>query len=408
MKVLIVGGGGREHALAWKIKRDRPEVELLLAPGNEGSARLGRTVPLAPDDVQGLAKLAAEEHVDLTVVGPEGPLAAGIADTFAAQGLRLFGPSAAGAQIEASKAWAKGFMQRHGIPTARFVTCASPAELPAALSQFEAPPVVKDDALAGGKGVTVAQSFEHARVAAEAIFRGRAEATVVLEERLTGYELSAMAFCDGRTASLMPGSCDYKPLLDGDQGPNTGGMGAYAPACAPAELRRRVESEIVAPALRGLAGEGRPFTGVLYPGLMITRDGPKVLEFNCRFGDPEAEALLPLLDSDLLEVLEGCVDGRLAERQVRWSGQTCCAVVLASAGYPNQPETAQPAGWEELPEAIAFRGGSSGRVLTVSALGESLAEARRRAYAAVQRIELPGGQYRTDVGAYDRVAVRRL
>ena len=401
MKVLIVGGGAREHALAWKLARDRPGLELLLAPGNEGSGRLGRRLPLAADDVAGLARLAEDEAVDLTVVGPEGPLAAGIADAFAARGLRLFGPTAAAAQIEASKAWAKAFMARHNIPTARHATCASPAELDAALAAFQSPPVLKDDALAGGKGVTVAATFEEARAAAQAVL-ARPGATVVLEERLEGWELSAMAFCDGREASLLPPSCDYKRVADGDAGPNTGGMGAYAPAAISDALRACILAEIVQPTLAGLAAEGRPFSGVLYPGLMVTPDGPKVLEFNCRFGDPETEAVLPLLDGDLLEVLLACVDGRLASCRPRWSSGACCAVVLASAGYPDAPQPAQPSGWHELDGAVAFRGGDSGRVLTVSARGASLAEARQRAYAAVRQVNLPDGHYRTDVGAFDR------
>ncbi len=404
MKVLIVGGGGREHALAWKIARDRPDAELLLAPGNDGSARLGRQVAVAADDLDGLVRLANDQRVDLTVVGPEGPLAAGIAGAFAARGLRMFGPTAAAAHIEASKAWAKAFMLRHGIPTAKFASCASLGEVDAALSGFEAPPVVKDDALAGGKGVTVADTFDQARAAAATIFAARPAARVVLEERLAGWELSAMAFCDGRGASLMPLSCDYKRLADGDRGPNTGGMGAYAPAAVSDAIRARILADIVQPAVRGLAQEGRPFSGVLYPGLMVTPSGPKVLEFNCRFGDPEAEALLPLLDSDLLDVLLACTEGRLAEQQPRWSNQSCCAVVLASAGYPDSPEVAQPHGWQELAGAVAFRGGASGRVVTVSAVGDSLASARAQAYAAVRRIQLPGGQYRADIGAFDRAS----
>ncbi|HLG71672.1 MAG TPA: phosphoribosylamine--glycine ligase, partial [Chloroflexota bacterium] len=404
MRVLIVGGGAREHALAWKIARDRPKVELLLAPGNDGSGRLGRRFPVAAEDVPGLVALAQTEQADLTIVGPEGPLAAGIADAFAQAGLRLFGPGAEAAQIEASKAWAKAFMQRHGIPTARFVTCSSLAVVECSLEAFDGPPVVKDDALAGGKGVTVAETPDQALAAASAIFAGRPAARVVLEERLSGYELSAMAFCDGQSASLMPLSADYKRVRDGDEGPNTGGMGAYAPAAVSAELRERIRREIVEPTLAGMAEEGRPFVGVLYPGLMITPQGPKVVEFNCRFGDPEAEVLLPLLETDLLEVVDACLSGRLSEVEVRWGNGACCAVVLASAGYPEAPERAEPRGWEELPDAVAFRGGASGRVLTVSARGADLAQARAKAYAAIERIELPGGQYRGDIAAYDRAA----
>jgi phosphoribosylamine--glycine ligase len=402
VKVLIVGGGAREHALAWKIARDLPAVELLLAPGNDGSGRLGRRLPVGAETLDGLAAAAAAEGVDLTVVGPEGPLAAGIGDVFAARGLRLFGPSAAAAEIEASKAWAKAFMVRHGIPTAAYAECSSLADVDTALAGFRTPPVVKDDALAGGKGVTMAESLAEARAAAEAIFGSRPRARVVLEERLVGYELSAMAFCDGRDAALMPLSCDYKRLLDGDQGPNTGGMGAYAPAGVSEALRGRILTEVVEPTVRGLAEEGRPFTGVLYPGLMITADGPKVLEFNCRFGDPEAEVLLPLLESDLLDVLNACVDGTLADQKLRWSAGACCAVVLTSAGYPDRPQAAEPRGWRELQGAAAFRGGGSGRVLTVSALGASLSAAREQAYAATAQVDLPDGYYRRDIAEVDR------
>lgn len=405
MRILIVGGGGREHAIAWKIARDRPEAELLLAPGNEGSARLGRQLAVGAEDVPALLGTARAERVDLTVVGSEGPLAAGIADAFQAADLRIFGPTAAAAQIEASKAWAKGFMRRHGIPTARYGEFANAAEAEDHIRSWDAPPVVKDDALVGGKGVTVAASTEQAVEAARAIFAARPNARVVVEERLEGYEVSAHLFCDGRDFSLMPFACDYKRLLDSDAGPNTGGMGVYAPPAISDGLKRRIVDEIVAPTIAGLAAEGRPFTGVLYPGLMLTPDGPKVLEYNCRFGDPETEALLPLLESDLLDLMEGCVEGRLAEVKPRWSSKRCCAVVLASPGYPDHPQPAAPTGWESLPEAVAFRGGASGRVLTVSALGASLDEARKNAYSAVSQVDLPGGHYRRDIGASDRAAV---
>ena len=402
MRILIVGSGGREHALAWKIRRDRPDAELLLAPGNDGSAALGQRLPVAADDVAGLLTAARANEVELTIVGPEMALAAGIADAFSAAGLRLFGPTQAAARIEASKGWAKAFMQRHDIPTARFIECASSEEARAAIRSFATPPVIKDDALAGGKGVTVPETFEHADAAAQAIFAARPGARVVVEERLHGWELSAMAFCDGRHAVLMPPSCDYKRLLDDDRGPNTGGMGAYAPAAISDDLRRRIADEIVQPTLRGLAGEGRPFTGVLYPGLMITPDGPRVLEFNCRFGDPEAEALLPLLRSDLVDVIDACLDGHLAGLEVQWSTEACVAVVLTSSGYPDHPQPAVPSGTERLAAAVAFHGGLSGRVLTVSATGPSLAEARQHAYDAAAVIELPGGRYRTDIAKHER------
>jgi phosphoribosylamine--glycine ligase len=295
-------------------------------------------------------------------------------------------------------------MERHGIPTARFSSCQSLDDVQTEMAELEAPPVIKDDALAGGKGVTVAETMDEALVAAEAIFLARENARVIVEERLVGYEVSAMAFCDGRGFRMMPLSCDYKRLRDGDQGPNTGGMGAYAPASISAALKHSIETEIVEPTIRGMAAEGRPFVGVLYPGLMITADGPKVLEYNCRFGDPEAEALLPLLESDLVGVALACTEGRLDEVDVHWSSQSSCAVVLASPGYPDKPEVAEPRGWADVPEAVVFRGGASGRVLTVSANGVDLAQARQRAYAATAQVHLPGGQYRRDVGAYDRAS----
>jgi len=402
VKVLVVGSGAREHAMAWKIRRDRADTQLFLAPGNPGSGALGERLTVAADDVDGLISFARGKEVDLTLVGPEGPLAAGIGDAFAQAGLALFGPSAAAARIEASKAWAKEFMRRHGIPTAAHRTFAAFDEAAAYIEWLEVPPVVKDDALAGGKGVTVARTHEEALAAARAVFQARPGGRVVLEERMDGWEVSAMAFCDGRTARLMPAACDYKRLRDGDEGPNTGGMGAYAPAAISPRLRDRILREIVQPTLDGMAAEGCPFVGVLYPGLMITPAGPKVVEFNCRFGDPEAEALIPLLRSELLDVVQACLAGRLDRLDPEWSEESCCAVVYASAGYPDSPQPAEPGGLERVRDAVAFRGGSSGRVLTVSAVGATLEEARQKAYAGIRGVDLPGGHYRADIAAYDR------
>ncbi|MDE3077002.1 MAG: phosphoribosylamine--glycine ligase [Chloroflexota bacterium] len=405
MKVLIIGGGAREHALAWKIRRDRPDVELLLAPGNAGSAALGTAFEVAADDVDGLLRLASEQRPELTICGPEAPLAAGIADRFAAAGLALFGPTRAAAEIEWSKGWAKAFMHRHGIPTARSATFDSLAEAEDYVRRQPEAPVIKDDALASGKGVTVAASTEQALEALRGIFR-RAGARVVIEERLEGWELSAHAFCDGRSARLLPFACDYKRVGEGDTGPNTGGMGAYAPPAVPDALRERIEREIVQPAVAGLAAEGRPFVGLLYPGLMITPQGPKTIEFNCRFGDPETEALLPLLESDLLDILLACVRGQLDRVRPRWSSQSCCTVVLAAPGYPEKPQPADISGIDGVRQAVVFRYGGTGRLLAVSALGASLQAARERAYEDVRRIQAPGVHYRADIARHDRAAAR--
>ncbi|MHB8618030.1 MAG: phosphoribosylamine--glycine ligase [Chloroflexota bacterium] len=404
MRVMIVGGGAREHAIAWKIARDRPDTRLFLAPGSRASHQLGQAINIAQDDVAGLLDFARANAVDLTVVGPETALAAGIADEFSQAGLRLFGPSRAAAEIEFSKAWAKDFMRRHAIPTAASASFDTPDAAIVYVKSLPAPPVVKDDAPAGGKGVTVAETVAQAEEAVQAIFAAPGPRRVVVEERLEGWELSALAFCDGRHLELMPPACDYKRLWDGDEGPNTGGMGAYAPASIAPRLRQRIVAEILQPAADGLIAEGRPFQGVLYAGLMIGPDGPKALEFNCRFGDPETQALLPLLESDLLDILMACHEGRLDSVSPRWSAHTCCAVVRASAGYPTSAVPGEPEGLEHAGEALAFGGGSSGRVLTLSATGSTLPEARERVYLAMDRIRLPGGTHRRDIGLFDRAS----
>ncbi|MGH2363259.1 MAG: phosphoribosylamine--glycine ligase [Chloroflexota bacterium] len=402
MKILLVGGGAREHALAWKLRRDDPAAELLLAPGNAGSAPLGRSVSVPATDTAGIVQLAREERPGLTIIGPEGPLAAGLADRLRELGLAVFGPGRAAAEVEWSKGWAKAFMRRHGIPSAAFEVFDALPEAERYVRGLAHPPVIKDDALAGGKGVTVSASTDEALAALRDIF-ARPGARVVIEERLVGWETSAHALVDGRSTRLLPFSCDYKRVADGDEGPNTGGMGAYAPAQVSAELRRRVEEEIVRPAVAGLAAEGRPYRGLLYPGLMITAAGPRVVEFNARFGDPETQVLLPLLASPLAPLLLACASGSLDDLDVRWQAGACCGVVLASPGYPEAPRTVTPPLLPQLGEGQAiFSAGSSGRLLTVSACGDSLAQARERAYATLARIDLPEARYRTDVAAYDR------
>ncbi|HWP28339.1 MAG TPA: phosphoribosylamine--glycine ligase [Chloroflexota bacterium] len=420
MRILVVGAGAREHALLWKLAQSPLRPQLYCAPGNAGTAALAETVPLAAEDIDGLARWAAEQAIDLTLVGPEAPLAAGIADAFAARGLALFGPTRAAATIEASKAWAKTLMQRHGIPTARAVVADDLAAARRALDTFGLPVVIKADGLAAGKGVTVATTRAEAEAALVAclvdrVF-GAAGERVVIEECLQGRELSVLAFADGQTVRPLVPACDYKRVGDGDTGPNTGGMGAYAPPpwVTPA-MQARIEREILAPALAALAAAGRPYRGVLYAGLMLTRDGPKVLEFNCRFGDPEAQVVLPLLATDLVEIAQAVVAGRLHEVPLAWTPAACCAVVLASGGYPGPFRTGLPiSGLETVPpDVLVFHAGTrrvdgqvvtaGGRVLTVAAVAPALAEARARAYAAAERIRFEGCHYRRDIALRELV-----
>jgi phosphoribosylamine--glycine ligase len=418
MRVLIVGSGGREHALAWKAAQSPRLSALYVAPGNAGTAALGENVPLAADDVTELTAWAKGADLDLVIVGPEAPLAAGLADALAEAGLRVFGPRAAAAEIEASKAFAKAFMQRHGLPTASY---AAFSDFHAAVGHllgvdFERSGVViKASGLAAGKGVIVPTCADEAEAALRQIMLdhefGAAGETVLIEEKLEGEEVSLLAFCDGRTVRPMPPAQDHKRVGEGDEGPNTGGMGAYAPApiCPPpmvAELTRT----ILQPAIDGLRAEGRQFVGVLYAGLMLTAHGPRLLEFNCRFGDPEAEAVLPLLESDLLEVCAACAEGRLDEVEVRWRTGAAACVVMASEGYPGP----YPAGRvitgldQPLGEAVVFHAGTrladgevvtaGGRVLAVTGWGDDLPGALDRAYAAVGGITFAGQHYRRDIG----------
>lgn len=418
MRTLVIGSGAREHAIAWKLRQSPLVTDLFVAPGNGGTAAIAENVPIKATDIPALRDWATANGIEFTFVGPDDPLGLGIVDAFQQAGLRAFGPTQAAAQIEASKAWAKAFMQRHGIPTARYATFRSPDEARAYIARQPAPLVVKASGLAQGKGAFVCASqgeaLEVVRRLMEDRALGAAGETVVVEEYLEGMEVSAFAFCDGTMYVATPLACDYKRLLDGDQGPNTGGMGSYAPpGFVDAALRQRIEQEILAPAVAGLAAEGRPFVGVLYAGLMITADGPKVLEFNCRLGDPEAQVLLPLLESDLAAIALACLDGRLAPELVRWRSGAACAVVLASRGYPGPYETGFPVrGLDQLePDALVFHAGTAlrtidgtqvlvtagGRVLTVAATGATLAEAREKAYRNAERVHFEGRHMRRDI-----------
>ena len=419
MNVLIVGSGSREHALAWKLRQSRRLTDLFVAPVNAGTALVGQNLPIGAMDFEGLLAAVREHRVELVVVGPEDPLAGGLVDFLTERGVAAYGPTRAAAEIESSKAFAKDLMQRASIPTAAARTFEDADAALAYLDELEAGgrsvPVVKADGLAAGKGVTVAATFDEARAAvraalAEGVF-GAAGSRVLLEERMSGREVSAHAFSDGTTVVPMVYSCDYKRAGDGDTGPNTGGIGVYSPPGFVDEaLARQIEQTVIEPAVRAMAQAGRPYRGTLYPGLMITDAGPRVVEFNCRFGDPEAQALMARLSSDLLDICEAVVHSRLAETEVRWSDEAAVGVVLASGGYPGPYQTGYPiTGLDAIDSDVhVFHAGtklrddgavvtSGGRVLTVVATGPTLAAARARAYDNARRIHFDGRHYRTDI-----------
>lgn len=436
MRVLVVGGGAREHALVWKLHFSPLVSGIYAAPGNAGIAFLARAAPISAEDIPGLFRFALENSIDLTVVGPEGPLAGGIVDRFQAAGLRIFGPTQSAARIESSKVWAKDLMRRYGIPTARWTQASSADEARAAVREWGFPLVLKADGLAGGKGAVVCRSLEDAEaVIDEFMVRGalgQAGQQLVVEEFLEGQELSVFALADGAHTLPLIAARDYKPLLDDDQGPNTGGMGGYTqPRYAGPELMDEVHRTVLEPVVQAMSQEGCPYVGVLYAGLMITREGPKVLEFNCRWGDPEAQLLLPLLQTDLVELMQACLEDRLQGIQVAWRPEHTCAVVLAARGYPTGPVRGDKIeGLDDIEDGVlvfhaatraldASRRGwlqrqlrstmqadlglmtNGGRVLTVVAQGPTLAEARAKAYANVERIHFEGMQYRRDIAASD-------
>ena len=418
MKILILGSGGREHALGWALKRERPDLSLLFCPGNGGTARLGRNLSCALDDQAGLASLARAERIDLTLVGPEAPLVAGLVDHFASLGLPIFGPTARAAAIEGSKLFAKRLLREHGIPTAEFQAFSEPRGALEAATRGDYPKVIKADGLAAGKGVVIAQTREEAAQAiAEMMERralGAAGAEIVIERFLEGEEVSAFAIARDEEFRLLPLAQDHKRIGEGDTGPNTGGMGAYAPYLRddPA-LRRRIEEEVLAPTLRALARAGRPFRGLLYAGLMVREGRPMVLEFNCRFGDPETQAVMPLLGAGFLDALQAVAAGMgpLPAVQVR-AGDAAATVVLASAGYPGAYRTGHRIEGaehvEELPETFLFHAGtraeggevftSGGRVMAVTGRGPNLKEALRRAYAGCSLVRFEGKTLRRDIG----------
>ena len=423
MRVLIIGSGGREHALAWKIKQEEPSVELLAAPGNPGLAALAECVPISVIDIPSLLALARERAVDLTVVGPEGPLALGIVDQFRAAKLPIFGPTQAAAEIETSKAFAKQLMLDDGIPTASAEMHARVAPAKKCARMFGAPVVVKASGLAAGKGVIVCQTLAEADAAIEDMLEGNrfgpAGAEVLIEEFMEGEELSVFAITDGTSFVRLPALQDHKRLLDHDLGPNTGGMGAYVPITLPLRPDRPVSDgdtaidAVIDKTLKGLAARGRPFTGLLYAGLMMTRDGPRVVEFNCRFGDPETQALMPVLTGScrLLDLLRAVGRGEPLPRAEMEARGACVTTVLAAANYPDAPRTGDPIILppEEDDDVVVFHAGTAldsngqlvtagGRVLAVTATGASIAEAQRRGLDVANRVKFEGKQFRTDIG----------
>ena len=418
MKILVIGSGGREHALAWRLSLSRKVEHVFVAPGNPGTAAEPKVqnVEIAASDADALLAFARDNAVDLTVVGPEGPLVDGLVDRFSAAGLRCFGPTAAAAQLEGSKAYAKDFLARHHIPTARYAVFDQLAPALAHIREHGAPIVIKADGLAAGKGVVVAMDLAEAESALNDMLGnksfGDASSRVVIEEFLVGEEASYIVICDGNNALPMATSQDHKRIGEGDTGPNTGGMGAYSPApVVTAEVDRRIMDEVIRPTLAGMAADGNPFTGFLYAGLMIDASGaPKVIEFNVRFGDPETQPIMLRLRSDLVDLIDAALDRRLSETTAQWDPRPAIAVVLATKGYPASPRTGDEiAGANEIDvDAVkvfhagtALRDGrlvsAGGRVLSVCALGSDIADARAHAYEAMDRITLPDGYYRRDI-----------
>lgn len=414
LKVLIVGAGGREHALAWKLKESPLVEKLYCAPGNGGTGTLAENVPIAVDDLPGLVNFAQSQAIDFVVVGPELPLTLGLVDALAQAGIEAFGPSRLAAELEGSKAFSKDFMARHGIATAAYGVYESAPEAKVFARTLEGPWVVKADGLASGKGVIICPTVEEAEAAIDAILTeksfGDAGQKVVIEAFLEGEELSLMAFSDGQTVVPMLCAQDHKRVFDGDQGPNTGGMGAYAPApLGTPELVAEAQKTILQPVVDAMALEGRPFKGVLYAGLMVTKEGPLVLEFNARFGDPETEVVLPMLEGDLLPILQACVRGTLEETPVQWKEGACVTVVMAAQGYPQNPRKGDEIeGLDQVPaSALVFHCGTrrqedklvsaGGRVLSVTALGQDLQEALAQCYEAVETIRFEGAHYRKDI-----------
>ena len=420
MKVLVIGGGGREHAVCKKLSESKDVTQILCAPGNAGIAQVARCIPeVKATDIEGIVALAKNEKVDFVCVTPDDPLALGCVDRLEEEGIPAFGPTAYAAQMEASKIFSKNLMRKYGIPTAKCEIFTEMDKALAYLDTQEAPIVVKADGLALGKGVVVASTIEEAKNAVIEMMEGgkfgRSGARVLIEECMVGREVTVLCFCDGKTIRPMPASQDHKRVFDGDKGLNTGGMGAFAPSpLYTEEIAERTEKEILLPTLNAMNSEGFTFKGVLYVGLMLTKDGPKVVEYNARFGDPETQVVLPLLESDLFAIMRAVREGRLAEMDIRWKKESAACIVLASGGYPEKYESGKLiSGLEdaEAAGATVYHAGTKktdagyvtagGRVLGVTALGDTLADAVHSAYAAAEKIHFEGAHMRRDIGSRD-------
>lgn len=430
-KVLVVGGGGREHAICWKLSQSPRVGQLYCAPGNAGISQVAECVSISAEDLPGICAFAEEKNIDLAVIGPEVPLSMGITDRLEAAGISTFGPNQKCARLEGSKAFTKAFLKRHGIPTADYREFTQIEEVKKALGLFGYPMVLKADGLAAGKGVVIAQNREEAEKAVEELMEdrvfGAAGDRVVVEEFLTGVEASVLCFVDHHTIVPMESAQDYKRIFDGDQGPNTGGMGTYSPSLLfTPKLEQQVREQILEPALKGFQQDGLDFKGVLFVGLMLTEEGPKVIEFNNRFGDPETQSVLVRMETDLLDVFEAVVQNRLAKQEIRWKDQRAVCVVLASGGYPGSYEKGKIiSGLDQVEEGVTvFHAGTrwgaldpktgkpavltdGGRVLGVTAMGDTHEQARAAAFRGVEHIRFSGMQYREDIGILPQSGTRR-
>ena len=417
MRVLVIGGGGREHALVWKISQSPKVTDIYCAPGNAGTAEIAKNVPIAADQIDQLLEFAQKNEIGLTVVGPEQPLVMGIVDRFEEKGLRVFGPTARAAELEGSKAFSKDIMKKYGLPTAEYEIFTSHELAQRYFDKETGPIVVKASGLAAGKGVILCRNSAEGLNAVDTIMKdksfGEAGDQVVIEEFLEGQEVSVLAFSDGNTVLLMDSAQDHKAALDGDKGPNTGGMGAYSPAPIFTDiLRQKVRDKIMLPLVRAMKSEGRPYKGILYAGLMLTKYGPKTLEFNARFGDPETQPLLVRMESDIVPLFEACIDGTLDQHELQWKPEPSVCVVMAAKGYPASYEKGKEiSGLDEagaLPDVVVFHAGtkaeegkvltSGGRVLGVTATGPDTPSAIQKAYEAVAKIQWDGIHYRKDIG----------
>ena len=417
MEVLVIGGGGREHALVWKIKQSPRVKKIYCAPGNAGTGEIAENIPIAADDIPSLLEFALQKEIGLTVVGPEQPLVMGVVDQFEEKGLRIFGPNARAAELEGSKSFAKDIMAKYGLPTAEYKTFSSSDNAAEYIKFKDCPLVIKADGLAAGKGVLLCQTADEALAAVDSIMGkksfGKAGNQIVVEEFLQGQEVSVLAFSDGQTVLLMDSAQDHKAAYDGDKGPNTGGMGAYSPAPVFTEImRQKVHDQIMQPMIRAMQQEDRPFKGILYAGLMLTKTGSQVLEFNVRFGDPETQPLLVRMDSDIIPVFEACIDGTLDQCPLQWKNESSVCVVMAAEGYPGSYEKGKPISGlqnaNSLPGVEVFHAGTKtqdgevltqgGRILGVTATGENIGTAIAKAYEAVDKIKWQGIHYRKDIG----------